>query len=74
MVRPGADPRVALAEVLGVAAEDVQMREAVGSGSPARAGTVLKVRASLTDNPNPSPNMEPVEHSTGEPGSPSGNN
>jgi len=74
LVRRGADPRTALAKVVGVAAEDIQVKEAAGSGSPARAGTVLKVRASLTDNPNASPNMEPAEHCIGEPDSPSEDN
>jgi len=53
LVRHGADPRIALAAVLGVTAGDIQIREAASSEPPARAGTVPKVRPSLTDNPNP---------------------
>jgi hypothetical protein len=74
LVRHGADPRLALAGVMGVAADDIHVNEAAGSEPPARAGTVPKVRASLTDNPNPSPNMEPAEHSNVGPGFPSGDN
>ena len=55
LVRHGADPRAALAAVLGVAAEGVQVREVVGSDPPAKGSTVPKVRASLTDNPQPQP-------------------
>ena len=33
LVRHAADPRMALAAVLGVAAEDIQVREAAGTGS-----------------------------------------
>ena len=55
LVRHGAVPRAALAAVLGVAAEGVQVREVVGSDPPAKGSTVAKVRASLTDNPQPQP-------------------
>ena len=55
LVRHGANPRAALAAVLGVAAEGVQVREVVGSDPPAKGSTVAKVRASLTDNPQPQP-------------------
>jgi hypothetical protein len=40
LVRQGADPRMALAAVLGLAAEDIQVREAAGSERPAKANTV----------------------------------
>jgi hypothetical protein len=70
LVRHGADPRVPLGAVLGVAAEDIQVREATGPEPPSNASTAPTRRPTS----NPSPNMEPAEHSTGEPGFPSGDN
>jgi len=62
-MRRGADPQKALAVVLGLAAEDIQVKEAAPSGPPARANTV------------PNPNTEPVaQPSNGGPGFPSGDN
>jgi hypothetical protein len=65
-----ADPRMALGAVLGLAAEDIQVREAAGPEPPVTANTAP------TPRPNtPSPNTEPaVQPSNGGPGFPSGDN
>jgi hypothetical protein len=39
LVRHGADPQIALTTVLGVAAEDIQVRETAGSEPPSKANT-----------------------------------
>jgi hypothetical protein len=51
-VRHGADPRVALAGILGVAAEDIQVRETPGSEPAAKANTVPSPRPTNFPNPN----------------------
>ena len=68
LVRHGADPRIALAAVLGVAAEDIQVREASGSDPPAKASTVPRARP---NNPSPDTEVAP-EPNNGAPGSPAG--
>ena len=71
LVRHGADPRVALAVVLGVAAEDIQVREDAGSEPPSKASTAPSPRPTS----NPSPNTEVAEQpSNAGPGFPSGDN
>lgn len=56
LVRHGADPRAALGAVLGMAAEDIQVREGAGPEPPATANTVPSPRP--TENPNP--NTDPA--------------
>jgi hypothetical protein len=71
LVRHGADPRMALAAVLKVAAEDIQVRETAGPEPPSKANTAPSPRPTK----NPSPNTEPAEQtSNAAPGSPSGDN
>jgi hypothetical protein len=50
VVRHGADPRMALAAVLGLAAEDIQVTESAGSEP--------RVKVSMVRPNNPSPNTE----------------
>ena len=52
MVRHGADPLMALAVVLGVAAEDIEVREVAVSEPLVTASTVPTAHPS-----NPNPNM-----------------
>jgi hypothetical protein len=68
LVRRGSDARMALAAVLGLTTEDIQVREgAPGQNSLTTANTVPR--------PRHSPNTEPlVQPSNAEPGSPSGRN
>jgi hypothetical protein len=71
LVRHGADPRTAIAGVLGVAAEDVQVRELARSDPFVNAGTAPTRRPTN----NPTPNTEPaVDPSTDVQGSPAGDN
>jgi hypothetical protein len=70
LVRHGADPRVALAGVLGLAAEDIQVREATGPDPPSNANTA----PSPLPTSNPNPNTDPEQPSTAAPGFPSGDN
>jgi hypothetical protein len=72
LVRHGADPRMALAAVLGIAAGDIQVREVAGREPTATASTAPRPSP---NNPNPRPNTEPVaQPSNGVPGSRSGDN
>jgi len=76
LVRHGADPQMALAAVLGLSAEDIQVRETGGSEPLVTANTVP---ASTAPSPgptrNPSPNTEPVARpNSAGPGFPSGDN
>ena len=52
VVRHGADPRTALAVVLGVAAEDIQVREPAGPEPAASANTAPSPRPTRSPNPN----------------------
>jgi hypothetical protein len=70
LVRHGADPRIALAAVLGVAADDIQVREAARPEPPSNANTAPNPRPTS----NPSPNTEAGQPSTVAPSSPSGDN
>ena len=75
LVRHGADPRSALAAVLGMGAEDIQVREPAGSEPPAKAITVPKVRPTNDPNPIPTPNSDPAaDPSIDAQGSPAGDN
>src|SRR5262249_7345153 len=72
VVRHQIDPRTALAAVLGVTAEDLQVREGADAepDTPAKASTVPSPRPN-----NPSPNTEAgAQPSNGGPGFPSGDN
>ena len=70
LVRHGADPQKALAAVLRVAAQDIQIREGAG---PKRQATANTAPSPHPNNPNP--NTDPLaQPSTAEPGSPSGDN
>src|SRR6201993_1235990 len=51
LVRHGADPRMALAAVLGLADGDIQIRETAGSEPLAKASMVRP-----TNDPSPNPN------------------
>ena len=62
LVRHGADPRMALAAVLEIAAEDVQVREAAGPDLPVTANTAPSPRPS---NPNPNTAAEPSNAGSG---------
>jgi hypothetical protein len=66
-VRHGADPRVALAGVLGVPAEEVRLREGTGSEALIRANTVPAPGLNI-------PNMAAADTKSGHgvPGSPAG--
>jgi hypothetical protein len=71
LIRHGADPRVALAAVLGVTAEDIRVRkETAGSEPAASANTVPSPRS--TSNPNP--NTATEQPSNAGPGFPFGDN
>jgi hypothetical protein len=72
LVRHGADPGAALAGVLAVPAEDIQVREGAGLDPAAKANTAPRVRPSPR-SPNPSTEVaeQPIN---AEPGSPSGDN
>ena len=52
LVRHGADPRMALAAVLGLAAEDIQVREGAGSEPPVTANTAPSRRPTRKPSPN----------------------
>ena len=70
LVRHGADPRQAIAEVLEIAPEDIHVREGTGTEPLVTANTVPRPHPN-----NPSPNTGAVAgHSNGEPGFPSGDN
>ena len=72
LVRQGADPRMALAAVLGMAAEDIQVREPAASDLPAKANTAPTVRSNpRSSNPNTGLAEQP---SNAGPGFPSGDN
>jgi hypothetical protein len=68
VVRHGADPRLALAAVLGLAAEDILVRDATGSDPPAKAYTAPSPRPTS----NPSPNTATVQPNNAAPSFPSG--
>jgi hypothetical protein len=71
LVRHGADLRSALAAVLGVAAEDIHVREAAGPEPLSNANTAPTRRPTS----NPIPNTEPAAlPSNAAPGSPAGDN
>jgi hypothetical protein len=57
LVRRGADPRLALAAVLEVAAEDIDVRQVAGSEPPAKANTAPRPRP---NNPNTNEPVSPV--------------
>jgi hypothetical protein len=67
LVRHGADPQSALAEVFGVPAEDIRVRE--GAGSDPTASTDPSLRPNT-----PSPNTAGTKSKPAAPGSPSGGN
>jgi hypothetical protein len=70
LVRHRANPRLALAAVLGVASGNIQVQEAARSSPPVKANTVPTPRPS-----NPNPNTEEAARpSTAGPGSPSEDN
>src|SRR5215470_12737530 len=70
LVRHGADPHNALAAVLRVAPEDIQVREAAEPEPPAKANTAPRPRPS-----SPNPNTEPVaQPNNAAPGFPFGDN
>jgi hypothetical protein len=71
LVRHGADPRIALAAVLGAAAEDIHIREAARSDPLVNANTAPSPRPTSNPSPSTHPSADP---STGEPGFPSGDN
>ena len=54
LVRHGANPQMALAAVLGIAAEDIQVREAAGSNLPVTASTAPSPRPTRNPSPNTS--------------------
>ena len=62
LVGHGADPRMALATALEIAAKDIQVREGAGSEPPVTASTVPSPRPS-----DPNPNAEAAECSNGGP-------
>jgi hypothetical protein len=68
LVRHGADPRMALAAVLGVAADDILVRE---SPQPAAPATAPSPRPTSDPNPNTEVATQP---SNVAPSSPSGDN
>jgi hypothetical protein len=72
-VRHGADPGVALAAVLKMAPDDIQVRGAAGSEPLVTANTVPSPRP--TRNPNSSPNTAvAAQPSNAAPDFPSGDN
>jgi hypothetical protein len=69
LARYGSNPLAALATVLGVAAEDIQIGEARRARTPAKASTVPQAPPN-----NPNPNTAVAQPSNTEPGFPSGDN
>jgi hypothetical protein len=69
LVRHGADPRAALAAVLGVPAGKIRVRVGAGSEPLARASTVPRLRPNT-----PSPNTADMKSKPAAPGFPSGDN
>jgi hypothetical protein len=71
LVRHGADPRMALAAVLGLAADGIRVRESAGPAAPATASAIPTVHP--TKDPSPNPNTgSAADPSTGVPSSPAG--
>ena len=72
LFRQGADPRTALTAVLGMEAEDIQVREPAGPEPPSKANTPPTVRP---NHRSPNPNTGVAEQpSNAGPGFPSGDN